>query len=108
MLTKTYRVYETNSDGDEIPVYVDDLAGERVPLESGTTFTADLDTVKVWDRRGPTPVEVDTGRHHVVASDIDVKPGCLTSLINTGRAVDIDATPKTEKAAPVKKKARAK
>lgn len=113
-MQKTYRVVETRTKTDKdgeahtfpVSVWVDNLDGERVELEHGTTFTAELDTVKIIDPRtrfSANPVEVDTGRFYVKSSDADVKPGCLTSLIATGRAVDADAEPKAKKTKSKKK-----
>lgn len=99
-MQKTYRVVETNSKGEPIPVYVDDLAGTRKALANGETFTAELDTEKYWDKRGEKPLLVDTKQEFVVSANIDVKPGCLTSLIRTGRAKLIEQ-PKPQPAAPV-------
>lgn len=106
-MQKTYRVHEVRMiDGEETPVsvWVDDLRGQRVEMEHGTTFTAELEKEKVWDRRfRHQPVEVETGRWLVKSADIDVLPGCLDSLIRTGRAVDVEALPKAAPAKPAKK-----
>ena len=83
---------ELNADGEPGKprvLYVDNTKGERVPVKPGTRFIAELAQEFVVDRRGATPKEVPTGAYCVVASDIDVHPGCLTSCIRTGRAVAV-------------------
>ena len=72
--------------GDPRMLYVDNLAGERVPVEPGTRFVAELVPVTVIDRRGVEPREVPTGGYRVVSSTADIAPGCLDSCIRTGRA----------------------
>lgn len=76
------------------PVWADRDGGERVEVETGTTFTAKLAKEVVIDRRGREPKEVETGRTYVEAADIDILPGCLTSCIRTGRAVELGTEPK--------------
>lgn len=94
-MQRTYKVVEKNAAGEETGVYVDaiksrdEYGSPRVFLEHGQEFTAQLDTEKIWDRRGKEPVQVDTGREYVTGADIDVLPGDLTALIRTGRAVDV-------------------
>lgn len=108
---KTYRVIEAAPSGliddERTGVYVDATNGDRVLLETGTQFTATLEEVTVWDRRmGLAPVEVKTGRWRVAASDIDVRPGSLDSLVTSGRAVDVAIEPKPVKKKPAPKKKR--
>lgn len=94
-MQRTYEVCETNGKGEPIPVYADRLSnGERCEVKNGDRFTAELDTEKHWDKRGKEPVQVDTKREFVVSSDIDVHPGCLTSMIRTGRARPVKEQPK--------------
>lgn len=93
-MQRTYEVCETNSKGQPVPVYVDGIDGNRRPIDHGTRFTAELDTVKVWDKRGKEPVQVDTKQEYVVSSDVNVHPGCLTSMIRTGRARKVAEQPK--------------
>ena len=107
-MQKTYKIVETKSAGEPIGVYADavkfrdDEGCSRVFLEHGTTFTVETDTEKIWDKRGKEPVQIDTGREYVVAGlDIDIHPGCLTSIIRTGRAVDVTRIPAEPK--PAKK-----
>jgi hypothetical protein len=83
--------YEKYEDGEPVgkprKFFADDLQGNRVEVKPGTRFVAELVEDTVIDRRGVTPKEVPIGSFSVVASDIDVHPGCLTSCIRTGRAV---------------------
>lgn len=82
-------VPEYVEEGKPRTLFVDDTRGKRVPVKPGTRFVAELAQVTVLDRRWATPKEVATGAYYVVASDIDVAPGCLTSCIRTGRAVPV-------------------
>ncbi len=107
-MQRTYKIVEKNRAGEDTGIYVDaikyrdpDTHSPRVFLETGTTFTVQLDTEKVLDRRFREPKEVDTGREYVVSSDLDVLPGDLTSCIRTGRAADVE---KLEAPAPAPKK----
>ncbi len=113
--TATYRIVEKNSAGEPTGVFVDaiknrdDEGSPRVFLEHGTEFTAQIDTVKVMDRRFRDPKEVDTGREYVTGSDLDVQPGCLTACIDTGRAVDVSKIappPAPKKKTPAKRLAK--
>ena len=61
-MQRTYKIVVTNSAGEDTGVYVDaikfrdpDTSCSRVYLESGTTFTAELATEKVMDRRFREP-----------------------------------------------------
>lgn len=76
---KRKQKFATNRD-----VFVDDLSGQRVRMAEGTKFTVTLSPVMLTARATiavPNPVPVFGGRYEVESSDVDVLPGCLTSLV---------------------------
>lgn len=93
-LTREYEIVpeyaEYDADGEPVgkprPLYADDTRGARVRVMPGTRFVAELAEDTVIDRRGVEPREVPVGTYHVVASTVDIAPGCLTSMIRTGQA----------------------
>lgn len=87
-------------------VWVDETPSNRVLVEKGTAFTAQLAEETVIDRTGVTPREVKTGRLYVASSDIAVLPGCLTSCIRTGRAMTAEQVREAAKREAAKKAAR--
>lgn len=69
-------------------VFVDKTGSERVLARKGLTFTAQLAEEIIYPRpnsRDPSPPPTATGRWNVVAADVEILVGCLTSCIRTQR-----------------------